>query len=500
MGVVTIPAPFGGLNYLEAPLNAPVPYAVTLRNWIPRKGFCETRKGTQPYTASPSAVAGGAIRTLAPHPGGNIVVGNGTRLDVYSTATTSYPGVNVTGLTITSGLWNYTQHSNKIILTNGVDTPRVYDGSTFTTLTVTGPTATSLWGCQTIKGRVFYWYQNAQSFWYCAAASFQGTMTEYKLDQFLIRDSKLVAVAPLTVDGGQGADDMIVFLFSSGEALLYQGDDPSNANAWQQVGRFNIPAPIGPQCWTISGSATLVVTKSGLVDLARALPAGAIDQSASIGTGSSGGSSTANAFSQLSLVNNERILVQVRYSGTPHAASEIMAMDIDSRGWCEFDFQDGATPGSSTAGFVTCIAQVQGGLYFGAEDGIIYTYSGGFDKIDANTARGINASGLCAFSGLGDETVRKQAASYCLYTDTLADGSINFTYSYFSVARDLVESAVEISYLASNQLAAPEQWRTYSQNGHKLAAGLTLVLSTSYSGSPVRWYSTKLQINPGGWR
>ena len=502
MGVVTIPPPFGGLNYLEALLNTQIPYAVYLDNWIPRKSFCEIRKGTQPYTASPSAVSGGAIRTLAPHPGGNVVVGNGTRLDVYATSTTSYPGVSVTGLTVTSGLWNYTQHSNKIILTNGVDTPRVYDGSTFTTLTVTGPTATSLWGCQSIKGRCFYWYQNAQSFWYCAAASFQGTMTEYKLDQFLIRDSKLIAVAPLTVDGGQGADDMIAFLFSSGEVLLYQGDDPGSATAWQQVGRFNIPIPMGPQCWTISGSATLVATQSGLVDLAKALQAGAIDQSSSIGLGSAGSGPTSASVSQLALVPNERFLVQVKYAGTPHAAAEIMVMDVDSRAWCTFSFQDGSTPdGGFITSLVTCIAQVQGGLYFGGADGIIYIYSGGFDKIDGNTARGIYAQATGAFSGLGADTTLKQITGYSLSTDAVADASLNLGYCRFASTKDLDSTgSQELSYLAANQLAANSQWRSFGQSGYRFAVGLSLLLSSSYAGSVIRWYGTKLMLRAGGER
>jgi hypothetical protein len=41
-----------------------------------------------------------------------------------------------------------------------------------------------------------------------------------------------------TNDAGDGVDDYAAFVFSTGEVLVYQGDDPGSVNAWSLIGRF----------------------------------------------------------------------------------------------------------------------------------------------------------------------------------------------------------------------------------------------------------------------
>lgn len=57
--------------------------------------------------------------------------------------------------------WQWANHTGRLILVNGASTPQVYDGTSLTALSATGPTLTTLWGANTFKGRAFYWAENA---------------------------------------------------------------------------------------------------------------------------------------------------------------------------------------------------------------------------------------------------------------------------------------------------------------------------------------------------
>ena len=74
-----------------------------------------------------------------------------------------------------------------------------------------------------------------------------------------------------TNDGGDGVDDYAVFVFSTGEVLVYQGDDPGNAAAWSLIGRFQIGEPLGIRAHAKVGGPEIIGTTDGYVDLSIAL-------------------------------------------------------------------------------------------------------------------------------------------------------------------------------------------------------------------------------------
>ena len=157
-----------------------------LVNWIPRPGFVQTRRGYQQHAEG----LGGPVETLVAFRGPSsqrmLAAANGNIWNV-STGTPSSLGSG-----FANNRWQWTNHTGRLVLVNGADTPRVYDGTTLTTMTATGPTLTMLWGANTFKGRAFYWAENAQSFWYAAAGSYQGTLTEFALDRQLATGGSLV--------------------------------------------------------------------------------------------------------------------------------------------------------------------------------------------------------------------------------------------------------------------------------------------------------------------
>lgn len=281
MSVITTPAPFGGINTLNASGQIAQNEATSLINWVPGPGYVTTRGPCAIYSSDDPA---DHVWTIAPHPnGGGLVCTQGSVFEIDNAVAL------LSGLSGGSflNIWHGNVFQDRTIICNGVDTPQVWDGSAITALVATGSglTLTNLWASYTFKGRVYYIERGQRFFWYPAAGAFQGAMSKYDLSTFVNSAGALVTICPMTIDGGSGPDDLIAFVFDSGEVLVYQGDDPASTNSWQQVGRYKIGKPMGRSCWALVGSATILVTQNGPVDLAQTLRIGPSDYSSAVGQG-----------------------------------------------------------------------------------------------------------------------------------------------------------------------------------------------------------------------
>lgn len=166
MPAVSIPAPIGGWNASDSVDKMPPTDAVRMVNWIPRPGYVQSRKGYQLHCSG----LGGTVDTLVTWrgPSGSkmIAAANGNLWDV-STGTASSLGSG-----FANNRWQITNHTGRLIFVNGASTPQVYNGTSLSALSATGPTITTLWGANTFKGRAYYWAQNSQSMWFAAAGAF----------------------------------------------------------------------------------------------------------------------------------------------------------------------------------------------------------------------------------------------------------------------------------------------------------------------------------------
>lgn len=249
--------------------------ALRLENWIPRVGYLETR-GEMVSQGVPLAAS--LMRGIFDYPvssGTNAVIAvsfgdgrlykwNGTVFTHLKSNTVDKPNASL--------------FQDKLILTDGTNTAQVYDGTSMTDLTVTsGPAANTLWGSCVFKGRMYYWQRNVRKFAYAKAGSYQGDLTEFDLSTFTTSGGFLVRMVPLMLDGGQGTDDLACFVFSTGEVLVYQGDDPGNSAAWQQIGRYTVSAPFGYNAFVDVGGSPLMVSRDGIWDLTKAIFASAED-------------------------------------------------------------------------------------------------------------------------------------------------------------------------------------------------------------------------------
>jgi hypothetical protein len=127
----TIPAPFGGLNALNALAEMPETDAVTLDNWFPRTTDVVTRNGFVSWATGMT----GAVETLVAYRSSTALkmfaVANNSVYDV--TANAAVGAAAVTGLT--NNRWQYvnfgTIGGRFVYMVNGTDYPLMYDGSTW---------------------------------------------------------------------------------------------------------------------------------------------------------------------------------------------------------------------------------------------------------------------------------------------------------------------------------------------------------------------------------
>lgn len=155
---------------------------------------------------------------------------------------------------------------------NGLDTPLVYDGTTWGTspaITVVDPTKLSfVWAFQ---NRLFFVEQNSLNAWYLPAASIGGAAVVFPLGGVFSLGGSLLYGASWSLGTGDqgGLSEQCVFVSTEGEVAVYRGTDPSSNFA--KVGVYRIGKPRGPLAVMRAGSDLVVATDIGFIPLSQAL-------------------------------------------------------------------------------------------------------------------------------------------------------------------------------------------------------------------------------------
>lgn len=239
-----LPAPTKGLNTLDSLAEMDELYATTLDNFDPDAGACRSRGGSADHATG----LGAAVETLFEYHAGStrklIAAAGGSFFDASSAGAVG----DALAEGFTSSRWQWQQFSGKTFLVNGVDAPQTFDGSAFADSgwTGTGLTASDLIAVAVYKERLFFVEKASRTFWYPATAgAVTGALSSYDLGLVAGFGGNLAAIVPVGYDAGSGPADYLAFVMTSGDVILYSGTDPGNADAWTQIGRFHIGAPVG---------------------------------------------------------------------------------------------------------------------------------------------------------------------------------------------------------------------------------------------------------------
>lgn len=273
----SITAPVGGWNARDALSDMDPADAVILDNLFPTTSDVMLRKG---FTNHVTGI-GNQVESLMPY-------NSPTTSTLFCAAGTAFYNVTssgAVGAAVQTGLTNArwqsvnfaTAGGNFMYAVNGVDSPRLWDGSSW--LAVTGVSATAITGVTTsnlIHVNVFakrLWFVEKESLkvWYLPVDSIGGAASAFDLRSEAKRGGYLVAMGTWTIDAGEGADDHAVFITSEGEIIVYRGTDPSDADNWSRVGVWYMGSPIGRRCFEKFGGDLAIVTRDGLIPMSKAL-------------------------------------------------------------------------------------------------------------------------------------------------------------------------------------------------------------------------------------
>jgi hypothetical protein len=267
----TIPAPYGGLN-LRDDITALKPNeARVLENWLPSTGFLALRSGA---AAHASSLGSGEVMTLAAFDyasSSKLIAGaNGKLYDVSSFGIGTQIGIG-----FSENRWQTAVANNRVFLVNGTDAPQDYDATTLTSTSWTGSglTIANLVNVALVRNRLWFCENDSADVWYAGIASVTGALTKFQLSQ-IASGGHCMAIGSWSRDAGDGSDDFTVFVMSTGEIIVYQGDP---ATTFAIVGKFAGAPPLGRRCLAKVGGELIVITRLGLLPVSAAIGGVALD-------------------------------------------------------------------------------------------------------------------------------------------------------------------------------------------------------------------------------
>ena len=512
----TMPSPVGGWNARDSLADMQKTDAVTLDNWMPKSSYVELRGGYLSHstesatdidtedaamlatedgfvlaTEDTATTMLGTVKTLVVHNG---LTGVNQLLAMTEQAVYNVTTAGATSsalLTRTNGKHQSTMFGDGttqwLIALNGVDLPLYYDGTT--ALAVTQATSPALTGfpandltqlisVTAFKSRLFFIPKSSLSFWYLPVSVAGGALTEFDLSSQATKGGYLMAMGTWTRDAGNGQDDIAVFVTSEGEAILYQGNNPSNVNSWSKVGSFFVGKPLGRRCLTQYGEDLLILTENGIFPLSSALPSASVDyryalsfkidkaftDSARVTGDVFGWESTVFPAQQALIVN-----VPVAEDGVHYQ----YVMNTLTKSWCRF-----------TAWGAETFAVFNKELYF-ARGGFVYrAWTGNIDDTD-----NIEGYAKQAFSHFGKPGKVK---TFKLFRPILAvNGSLNYSTDIDVDFQDDVMIAA-----SSASTAGLATWNQSQWNQARWGGGFKIVKPwTSIAEWPGTWAAGKLKVS-----
>lgn len=258
--------PLGGWNTFDAMVGMKLDFAPVLDNLLPDQGRLRMRPGYRNWSTGLPGRVGGlmAYRSAGV---GLMFAASGT--GIYDVSASGAVGsAVVTGLTSAAvdGLTVAAAGGTFLLIYNGVDQEKTFNGTTWANWTATGISMRIGWAT-TFKSQVFCGRRDKLSFWYGAAAAIGGAYNEFPLQGVAKKGGGIAGAIDWTLDSGQGPDDRMAFVTTEGEVIVYSGLNPASSSTWSLVGVFSLPRPLGGRFLKPFGGDVLVLTEGGVFPL-----------------------------------------------------------------------------------------------------------------------------------------------------------------------------------------------------------------------------------------
>ncbi len=286
---LSVPAPVGGLNDRDSIAAMRPTDAVILENWWVYPSYLQIRNGSINHVTGFASPVETLVEYLPESGASTLFAAAGN--SIFNVTTAGALGAAVqTGLT--NARWQdaniTTPGGSFLYLVNGSDAPRLWNGTTWTTVTgasspaITGVTTTDLVHACVYKNRLFFVVKNSMELVYLPVLSVGGVAAFIDLGSVFRLGGSIQAAYTWTIDAGSGADDHLVVISTNGEVAVYSGTDPSSAANWRLIGVFTMGRPLGRRCGIKYGGDLAINTMEGVFPLGKGLLSSSVDRRVSL--------------------------------------------------------------------------------------------------------------------------------------------------------------------------------------------------------------------------
>ena len=275
-------APVGGWRTDVTLVEMPPTAAATLINFFPETGFVRARNGSQPWLTGDMA----SVQTLMPYSGVMQKLFASAGTGIFDATSAGARGASV--FTVTNSYLSFANFTNAgghwLVCVNGNDTPFLYNGSTWATTAITGPTdPTKLFVTTNYRERLWFLEKGTTNLWFLPTDAITGAAQAVNLGNVLRFGGLPVAINTWTMQvANVGVEQQLCILSSEGELVIYEGSDPTTSTNWSLLGTFKLGYPLGlDRSMYQIGADLAIMTVDGIVPASQAitLDPSATDQS-----------------------------------------------------------------------------------------------------------------------------------------------------------------------------------------------------------------------------
>lgn len=491
------PAPYGGWNARGNLANMQFTDAIQMDNVFPGVQDVQLRKGCIDWTTG----FGANIQTLLAYNGKAVQkLFAATNSGIYDATAAGAVGGAVTAAT--NGSWSYVNYANAggnfLVLVNGVDTGKTFDGTTWAASTITGIATTSLNYVTAHQRRLWFIENNSMNIWYLASDAIGGAATQLPVGSLFKRGGYLVALGSWTVDSGAGSDDLFVIVTSNGEIAVYLGTDPSSSSTWALKGVYDAARPVGTRPLLDYGGDLLVLTRNGLIPISKMLQSTVLDRSSALSYKIDGAMLDAaaaysgNAGWQIITHKTQNMLV-VNVPVSQDTLSYQFIMNTITGSWCRF-----------TNWNARCWATLGDDLYFAGGTKVSKAWQGLTDAGSPITGTVVQAYSYLGMRGQKNISLARLNYSFSGAATIVAgldedfttfNGQTQFTYNPTSVAAIWDVSAWDAGIWDGGEQVLDPTWTTIPNNPGYLHS---LRIQITSSQSAWTWTSTDFAYRPAG--
>jgi hypothetical protein len=481
---ISIPAPIGGLNDRDSIADMPPTDAVVMNNWWPYPSYVGIRKGATNHVTGFSNPVETLVEYLPTSGASKLFAAAGTSIFDVTT-----PGA--LGAAVQTGLSNArwqdanitTPGGSFLYLVNGADSPRLWNGTTWTTITgvstpaITGVTTTDLAHVTVFKNRLYFAVKNSMNVAYLPVLSVGGAASLLDLGSVFRLGGSINAIYTWTLDAGSGSDDHLVIISTNGEVAVYQGTDPSVAANWTLIGVFVLGRPLGRRCAVKYGGDLAVNTTEGVYPLGKGLLSASVDRRIALtdkiqNSVSVEAQSYADSFGwQLCLYPDANMLIL----NVPSVSKFQYAQNTITGAWAQF-----------TGWAANVWLRASSGLYFGDATTVKKAWSGNLDVTVP-----IQGDIAPAFSYFGNKAYNKFFTMVSPYLQTSGNPSVLYS---LNTDFSLQEPNGTLSFTPPTGMV----WGSMTWGSMVWGGGLTPIKSWNTVGAVANSAAIRLRIMNNG--